>query len=110
VGWEFVPIWIVGMALMCVVGSRLREIEDREREHLFRKPYPSEFALSLWGVRGSEEYQKQADEWFRVDAIERHKWRAGQPARNREKWKLRFIILGVAIVFFGMLMAIMIGG
>lgn len=109
-GWELVLIiWAVGMALICIFGTRLRGIEDEEREHLLRKPYPSEFALSLWGIRGSEEYQKRIDEWFRVDAIERHKWKAGQPARNREKWKLRIIVLVIGVVFLWSLMA-MIGG
>lgn len=97
--WELVPfIWLSGMALIWGLGTCLKDIEEEERKHLFRKPYPSEFTLSLWGVRGSEEYQNRVDEWFRVDAIERHKWKAGQPARNRQKWQLRIAILVIGIV------------
>lgn len=98
-GWELVPfIWLAGMVLIYIFGSRLRGIEDEEREHLLRKPYPSEFTLSLWGVRGSEEYQKRVNEWFKKDTEEKKQWRSGQPTRDREKWKLRIIILAIGIV------------
>lgn len=103
--WELVLfVWTIGMALMCIVGTRLRGIEDKEREHLFKKRYPTGFEIKLWDIRGPEERQKRVDEWFKKDAEERQQWRAGQPARNREKWKLRLIILVVAIVFFWSLM------
>lgn len=110
-GWELVPfIWMAGMILICVFGSRLRGIEDKEREHLLKKRYPSEFEIKLWDIRGPEERQKRVDEWFKDEAEERRQWWAGQPARNREKWKLRIIILVVGIVFLWSLMANMIGG
>ena len=110
-GWELVPfIWLAGMILICVFGSRLRGIEDEETEHLLRKPYPSEFALKMWDAHGPEYRQERVNEWFKEDAEERQQWRAGQPARNREKWKLRIIVLIIGIVFLWSLIANMTGG
>lgn len=103
-------IWLTGMILICVFGTRLRGIEDEEREHLLKKRYPSEFMIALWDAHGPEERQKRQQEWFKDEAEERRQWWAGQPARNREKWKLRIIILVIGVVFLWSLMANMIGG
>ena len=109
-GWELVPfIWLTGMILIWAFGSRLRGIEDEEREHLLRPPYPSEFMIKIWDYNGPEEKQKRINEWFKKDAEERKQWRSGQPTRNRKKWKPRIIILAIGIVFLWTLIINMIG-
>lgn len=105
---EFVLVivmWIVGMSLICGLGTCLKQIEEKEKEHRLRSRYPTAFRYECWGTMTPEDRELSQREWAKREAEEREQWAAGQPSRDRRKWILRIAMLVVVVVVLWALIA-----
>lgn len=92
-------MWLMGMTLIFGLGTCLKGIEGKEREHRLRSRYPTAFQYKYWNTMSPEERVESQHEWTKRQVEEREQWAAGQPSRDRKKWALRIAMLVVVVVF-----------
>lgn len=96
-------MWLIGMTLIFGLGTSLKQIEGKEREHRLRSQYPTAFQYKYWNTMSPLERVESQHEWVKKEAEEREQWAAGQSARDRKKWALRIAMLVVVVVVLWML-------